>query len=73
MIQTIIEYNWWNEIFNGVYPDHPAKSDYYREEARKRGLKPPEYSEHEGSSTGKIVKSRNFLIKKQHFFTPIRS
>ena len=71
MILTILQNDWWHEIFNGVYPDHPKKSDYYVEEATKRGLKPPGYLHSGGPAKGKLIKSRNFLIKGQSFFTSI--
>ena len=73
MITTILKNDWWNEIFNGVYPAHPKKSDYYVEEASKRGLKPPVYKGSSKLSKGKLIKSRNFLIKDQSLFTSIRS
>ena len=73
MILTIVGNEWWNEIFNGVYPDHPKKSVYYSREAAKRGLKPPGYKDSIDESTGKIIESRNFLIKNQLFFTSIHS
>ncbi|MEM7380937.1 MAG: NAD-dependent epimerase/dehydratase family protein [Bacteroidota bacterium] len=73
MIITILEKGYWNEIFNGVYPDHPLKRDYYTSETLKRGLEPPKYEKKSGKIPGKIVKSRNFLNKKGAFLTPIRS
>ena len=72
MIKVILKNDWWNEIFNGVYPEHPKKSEYYAEEAAKRGLKPPVYKGSNETSKGKLIVSRNFLIKKQSFFTSIR-
>jgi nucleoside-diphosphate-sugar epimerase len=73
MIKSIITNEWWNEIFNGVYHDHPTKAEYYSREARARGLEIPHYESQEGETSGKIIESRNFLIKFQQFFTPIRS
>ncbi len=73
MIITVLEKGYLNEIFNGVYPDHPLKRDYYTSEALKRRLEPPIYEEKSGKIPGKIVKSRNFLNKKGAFLTPIRS
>ena len=73
MIMTIIKNEWWNEIFNGVYPDHPKKVDYYTAEAEKRGLQPPGYIDPAGEVEGKMIKSKNFLIKKESFFTSIHS
>ena len=73
MIITILENEWWHEIFNGVYPDHPRKSEYYTKEAAIRGIKAPGYKGLKGQTEGKLIKSRNFLIKNQSFFTSIRS
>ena len=73
IICQIIENNWWNEIFNAVYPDHPMKSAYYREEALKRGLQPPTYKGSSGQKRGKIIKSKNFLNKGGQFYTSIHS
>ncbi len=73
ILQSIIKYNWWGEIFNGVYPDHPRKMDYYSDEARKHKLEPPGYKGEPGTISGKIVLSRNFLEKNQKFTRPIRS
>lgn len=73
LIISIIRNNWWNEIFNGVYPDHPTKADYYTQEARVRGLEIPHYTGNSKSGSGKIIESRNFLNKKNRFYTSIRS
>ena len=73
MIMTIIQNDWWDEIFNGVYPDHPKKVDYYTAEAEKRGLQPPVYKATSSEIQGKIIKIKNFLIKSQSFFTSIHS
>lgn len=43
ILEHIILYDWWDETFNGVYPCHPVKADYYRAEAQKRNLQPPVY------------------------------
>ncbi len=71
IIRMIVQHNWWHETFNGVYPLHPKKKDYYQEEARKRGLQPPIYSGEEGKS-GKMVQSHNLItVKKYRFITTI--
>ncbi|MCG2460853.1 SDR family oxidoreductase [Flavobacteriaceae bacterium F89] len=44
IIYKIVSQGLWGEIYNGVYPLHPPKRDYYRSEARKRGLPLPEFS-----------------------------
>lgn len=43
ILEHIVLYDWWDETFNGVYPYHPTKADYYRAEAQKRNLQPPAY------------------------------
>ena len=73
MISTILENNWWDQVFNGVYPEHPRKADYYKSEASKRDLQPPHYAALSGIKKGKKVISKNFLIKKQKFYTSIFS
>ena len=69
LIDSIIENNYWNEIFNGVYPLHPNKKEYYTSEAMKRGLKTPGYSDEFTGRSGKIILSKNFLDKNNVFYT----
>ncbi|MEX0288140.1 MAG: SDR family oxidoreductase [Flavobacteriaceae bacterium] len=71
MVLFILENNYWNETFNGVYPDHPLKADYYIKEAQKRGLPPPKYVANKSENRGKQIKSRNILNKKYCFSTPL--
>ncbi len=73
MIGTIINEGYWGEIFNGVYPLHPSKKEYYSNEAEKRGVPPPEYLDHPANDEGKRVKSENFLQKGHQFTTSILS
>lgn len=73
MITTILEHGYWNEVFNGVYPEHPSKKEYYTKEATQRGITPPNYTEVSDRKAGKIVKSQNFLDKPHTFHTPISS
>ncbi|RIV46466.1 SDR family oxidoreductase [Flagellimonas pelagia] len=73
MISSIINEGYWGEIFNGVYPLHPSKKDYYSAEAVKRGVAPPEYLDLPVHDTGKRVKSENFLQKGHQFTTSIIS
>ncbi len=73
IILTIIENDWWGEVFNGVYPLHPSKKEYYSQEAQKRGLPSPDYGD-ENLKKGKIVRSYNLInVKKYHFKTSIVS
>lgn len=71
IIRTILENSYWNETFNGVYPWHPAKQEYYIYEALKRGLSAPEYGTDSKKIVGKIIKSRNIIDKNYCFLTPI--
>ena len=43
LVKAIVKNDLWNEIFNGVNPNHPSKKEYYQLEANKRGLKPPTF------------------------------
>lgn len=72
LITTILENNWWDQIFNGVYPEHPTKRDYYYHMADKYRLPRPEYQTHESTTNGKIIISRNFLNKGASFYTGIK-
>ena len=72
-IQAVIANNWWNELFNAVYPAHPFKDEYYAQEAEKRGLIPPKY-EGTGVKKGKKVLSSKLIhVKKFRFNTSILS
>jgi len=71
LIKAVLENNWWDQIFNGVYPDHPLKRDYYSHMADKNSLPRPQYLPFESNKKGKIVISRNFLNKNIHFYTDI--
>jgi nucleoside-diphosphate-sugar epimerase len=69
LLITILEKDWWGCIFNGVFPEHPLKQDYYRVEAEKKGLQPPGYSDESGPLPGKTVDStalatRGFTFSK---------
>ena len=71
MILFILNNDYFNEVYNGVYPDHPRKADYYTHEAQKRGLSVPKYVFKKSKNKGKRIKSRNFLNKKYCFSTPL--
>lgn len=68
IIKSVIEKNWWNETFNGVFPHHPKKKDYYTSEAKKRGLQVPDYKE-DNSKKGKIVRPNRLISVKNYSFT----
>ncbi len=73
IINSVIRQHWWSEIFNAVYPFHPPKKEYYSQEAVKRGLKIPEYS-NTSLHLGKKIDSRRLIhVKKYIFKTSIQS
>ncbi len=71
IITSVVKHNWWNQIINGVYPDHPSKKEYYTREAEKRGIEPPDYTV--GTpKVGKIICSDYLInVKKFQFGTLI--
>lgn len=71
LIKAVLENKWWNQIFNGVYPEHPLKKDYYSQMADKNKLLRPHYLTSESNKSGKIIISRNFLNKNIRFYTEI--
>ena len=73
MIKTIIVEEYWNEIFNGVYPYHPKKSEYYLQEAKKRGLPPPTYRNSAIGVSKKRIVFKNFYVKNHNLTTSICS
>ena len=71
IIKSIISNSWWNEILNGVYPEHPSKQEYYTKKANKLKLQPPHY-ETNSIEKGKEISSNTLLnVKKFHFTTTI--
>ena len=71
IIKAVLQHGFWNEIWNGVYPNHPKKADYYQQEALKRGLEPPHYEQDSSIFHKKINTCSIFLTNKYHFSTPI--
>lgn len=68
IMRSVFKNSWWNEIINGVHPDHPSKQKYYTTEAEKRNLQIPDYKEH-SSEKGKIVVPKVLLTVKNYKFT----
>ncbi len=68
IIRSVFENSWWNEVINGVHPDHPSKQEYYTEAAKKRNLQIPDYKE-DTNKKGKIVVPKVLLIVKNYKFT----
>ena len=73
MLKTIISESYWGEVFNGVFPYHPTKQEYYQNEAQKRGIQAPEYlASTEETPKGRVL-SKNYLLKGHTYLTPIDS
>ena len=71
LIESVIKKHWWGEVFNAVYPLHPTKEEYYRQIAKARGLKPPEYGQNL-QSPGKLIDAHKLQsVKKFNFKTTI--
>jgi nucleoside-diphosphate-sugar epimerase len=71
LIKTVVEGEHWNQVFNGVYPAHPKKREYYAREALKRQLAIPEYEPSDLGINGKYIISKNYLTNSYSFFTSI--
>ncbi len=56
IIRIILKKKCWDDIFNGVAPNHPTREEYYTRVAKTVGLKPPQFQQ-DSSSTGKTVNS----------------
>lgn len=59
IITSIITNDAMGYIFNAVYPEHPAKADYYIERAKRVGLEPPSFESYYSMETYKRVDSEN--------------
>ena len=71
ILSLVIKNNWWGEIFNAVYPLHPAKKEYYHQVAAKKGMILPEYGQKSHISGKEIDSSRLLYVKKYIFTTSI--
>ena len=71
ILSLVIKNNWWGEIFNAVYPSHPAKKEYYHQVAAKKGMILPEYGQKSQISGKEIDSSRLLYVKKYIFTTSI--
>jgi len=63
--------NWWGELINAVYPNHPTKSTYYTQKANEQGLISPGYLKASIGEGKKIVSNRLLNVKKYVFHTSI--
>lgn len=67
IIESIIKNNWWNEVFNGVFPFHPSKRDYYTLQAREKGLRAPVYKLNTAKK-GKVVSADKLILGRNYTF-----
>ncbi len=73
IIKTILEKNYWNSVFNGVYPLHPSKKEYYTNEAIKRGLLKPIFEKSAEKIVKRCIVCKNFLNNNNFLYTSIIS
>ena len=71
LLVAVITENWWGNLINGVYPEHPRKKEYYTREARLRGLPEPVYIKDYAGKSGKLIKSKTLRQLGFQFSTPI--
>lgn len=68
ILSEIIKQEAFGQIFNGVTPQHPTKSDYYTKKAVKLGLFPPSFAKTEEDEVFKQVDSELLdLVLKYKF------
>jgi len=70
IIEKIIEKNTWNEVFNGVNPEHPSRKEYYNGKALSLGLPLVGFDESK-ISVGKIIDSGKIVGVLEHKFGEI--
>ena len=73
MIKTILKNEYWGILFNGVYPLHPTKKEYYTQEAAKRSLAKPIFLPSLAPVSKKTILNKGFLNKKHFLYTSIIS
>jgi nucleoside-diphosphate-sugar epimerase len=67
IINAIIKKDAWNEIFNGVAPQHPTRKDYYTQKAVEMGLALPEFDD-SAIPIGKTVKANKAIMELSYRF-----
>lgn len=66
-ISTVLEKEYWGDVFNACHPDHPTKAEYYTKMSETLGLEPPKFSSEE-LSDWKIVSVEKFLTATDYKF-----
>ncbi len=72
IILEVIKNDWWNELFNAVYPYNPSKKEYYPQAAIHRGIPVPQYSPNFNTKGKKVESHRLICVKKYTFDTSIQ-
>ena len=65
IITKLIEHNFWNDIFNASFPQHPAKEDYYTAYCKKHNLELPEFDKTKPSK-GKLIDTSKLAQLLKH-------
>ncbi len=70
IIETIIEQNCFNEIFNAVAPFHPTRKEYYSQKALELHLPLPKFEDAKPSvgkiiSSGKVERILNYTFQER--------
>ena len=73
IVKECITNDYGSTIINAVYPKHPTKKEYYTQEAIKRGIAPPEYTDSDEQNSKKVVSHFLINVKNYPFNTSIFS
>lgn len=68
IIETIIENNIWNEVFNIVSPIHPTRKEIYAKNCEELGFEMPEFIAPNESQPFKIISSKKWLEHSKYEF-----
>lgn len=71
IVSLIIEKNYWNEIFNAVYPFYPTKEEYYTQAAKDKGLNLPVFKSNDNNLGKKVISYNLIHVKSFDFNTSI--
>lgn len=67
-INTVIEQNARNEVFNAVSDGHPPRKTFYTAAAKHFGLEPPTFEENKNGSKSKIISNQKIKDKLGYQF-----
>lgn len=66
LVEKIIEKDLWDNVFNGVSPDHPSRRNFYSHEFRKLGKAPPEFDANTGLP--KLISGEKIIVETGYNF-----